>query len=87
MEVLRKEGRRFTVVIMPQKSKGAGLSEIQEELAEREEDEDAIELKNDENLKMDNNSINGNGNGFSKKVQLNTSDDPLKRFQVFFLIF
>lgn len=72
---------------MPQKSKGPGLSEIQEELAEREEEEDeeGIEIQNDENTRKDslrNGSANGNGNGFSKKVQLNTSEDPLKRFQV-----
>jgi len=87
LDVLRKEGRRFTVVIMPQKSKGPGLTEIQEELAEREEEEDeeGIEIQNDENTRKDslrNGSVNGNGNGFSKKVQLNTSEDPLKRFQV-----
>ncbi|KAL7071304.1 hypothetical protein ACQ4LE_009560 [Meloidogyne hapla] len=87
LDVLRKEGRRFTVVIMPQKSKGPGLSEIQEELAEREEEEDeeGTELQNDKNTKKDslgNGSINGNGNGLSKKVQLNTNEDPLKRFQL-----
>uniref|UniRef100_A0A914KID4 Uncharacterized protein n=1 Tax=Meloidogyne incognita TaxID=6306 RepID=A0A914KID4_MELIC len=87
LDVLRKEGRRFTVVIMPQKSKGPGLTEIQEELAEREEEEDeeGIEIQNDENTRKDslrNGSVNGNGNGFSKKVQLNTSEDPLKRFQL-----
>ncbi|CAK5094118.1 unnamed protein product [Meloidogyne enterolobii] len=72
---------------MPQKSKGPGLTEIQEELAEREEEEDeeGIEIQNDENTRKDslrNGSVNGNGNGFSKKVQLNTSEDPLKRFQL-----
>uniref|UniRef100_A0A915LS68 Uncharacterized protein n=1 Tax=Meloidogyne javanica TaxID=6303 RepID=A0A915LS68_MELJA len=55
LDVLRKEGRRFTVI------------------------------QNDENTRKDslrNGSANGNGNGFSKKVQLNTSEDPLKRFQL-----
>ncbi|KAF7636564.1 hypothetical protein Mgra_00003955 [Meloidogyne graminicola] len=86
LDILRKEGRRFTVVVMPQKSKGAGLSEIQEELAEREEDEDdeGNEIQNNENLRKESlgSGSNGNDNGGSKKVKLNTSDDPLKRFQL-----
>jgi hypothetical protein len=78
---------------MPQKSgrKGTGLTEIQEGLAEKEEEEE--EEEEEEGVEMKENGKEGGGKereemptstngGGPKKVPLNRTEDPLKRFQV-----
>jgi hypothetical protein len=94
LDVLRREGRRFAVVTTPQKSskRGTGLTEISEEFAEEEEEEeeaaasqteDSAEAKSPDSSGDQHSPRNDkkNGNG-SAQIALNSTEDPLKRFQV-----
>uniref|UniRef100_A0A183BTP3 Protein kinase domain-containing protein n=1 Tax=Globodera pallida TaxID=36090 RepID=A0A183BTP3_GLOPA len=92
--VLRREGRQFTVVTMPQKTgrKGAGLTQIAEAFMEQREEEAMEEQEEGEQVGQvqseaaetngEENESNGNGNGKQRLVPLNTTEDPLKRFQL-----
>uniref|UniRef100_A0A914I2N6 Uncharacterized protein n=1 Tax=Globodera rostochiensis TaxID=31243 RepID=A0A914I2N6_GLORO len=92
--VLRREGRQFTVVTMPQKTgrKGAGLTQIAEAFIEQREEEAMEEQEEEEQVGQvqseaaetngEENESNGNGNGKQRLVPLNTTEDPLKRFQL-----
>lgn len=80
---------RFSVITMPQRSsrKSTGLTEICEEI----EGEEDAEMEEAENVTDDNASIAGSETSVEKRmtlnpearmITLNTSEDPLKRFQV-----
>ncbi|KAL3121107.1 hypothetical protein niasHT_005367 [Heterodera trifolii] len=89
LDVLRREGRQFTVVTMPQKTgrRGAGLTQIAEDfMEEQREEEGKEEEENDEQMgeerAEEKNGDENNGNGKQRTVPLNTTEDPLKRFQL-----
>lgn len=85
---------RFTIITMPQRNsrKSTGLTEICEEVEDEEENgEDKVE----ENATDDNSNFIGFETSVEKMlknpkghiINLNTSDDPLKRFQALFFLF
>ncbi|KAI1702784.1 immunoglobulin domain-containing protein [Ditylenchus destructor] len=101
VEVLRREGARFAVITMPQRSgrRATGLTEITEEVEEgQEEDQDGAETVETESvassdmdrklasqLEIATGASNGGsspGGPSPKQIPLNTTEDPLKRFQL-----
>lgn len=90
---------KFVIITMPQRAsrRGTGLSEIMEELEEC--DEDAVEGEAEDDVasvaSAETNSEradsvrSASSQGSNHHVQLNVSDDPLKRFQVidYFVLF